>query len=230
MPLSVRFVLMALVVVSLTGPDVTATQRSGQEQPDVTGDTDGRHAWMTAVYRDLIVRKLCNRARRSVSIDMRHELDAVTISIDDASLISVSRKAQRVVINSPQSRIEARGVLRESDAVSQLLALERESVRLRSAPELALLATIAFVGSLAGDEDAPGRLLERPIGDPRWFQPVPPDRCAPAYVVKNQDAWDRARACASEGDGPPACRATWFQQAEAAWFDYLNCVSPVVRP
>ena len=156
--------------------------------------------------------------------------DVTSTAMHTSEMIRVSHKARKVVINSPQSRIEAQGMLRESDAVSQLLALERQAVRLRSAPELALLATIAFVGSLAGDEDAARRLLERPTNDPRLFQPVPPDRCASAYVVKSADAWARSQACAGERDGPRACRSQWFQQAEAAWFDYLNCASPVVRP
>ncbi len=175
MPVSVRFVLMALVVVSLTRPDMTATQRSGQEQPDVTGDTDGRHAWMTAVYRDLIVRKLVNPAKGSLSIDLRHELDAVTISIDDASLIKVSRKTRKVVINSPQSTLEAQEMLRESDAVSQLLALERRV----GAPALGAGAGTAGhdcvrrIRSLAM-RMRPVGLLDRPINDPRWFKPAPP--------------------------------------------------------
>jgi hypothetical protein len=71
-------------------------------------------------------------------------------------------------------------------------------------------------------------------GDPLWFKPVPPDRCAPEYVATSWKACDRAQTCVSDdegaGDGWLACQSKWFLEAERAWFDYLNCVSPVVRP
>ena len=86
-----RFVRIGLVVAWFAYPAIATTQRSGQLQPDVTGDTDGRHAWMTAVYRDLIVRKLVNPAKGSLSIDLRHELDVVMISADAAGQLKVSR-------------------------------------------------------------------------------------------------------------------------------------------
>ena len=229
-----RFVRIGLVVAWFAYPVIATTQRSGQLQPDVTGDTDGRHAWMTAVYRDLIVRKLVNPAKGSLSIDLRHELDVVTISADAAGQLKVSRGPRKVLVSSAESLAEARQMLRGSDGVSQLLALERRSVRLRAAPEVALLSTIAFVGSLAGDEGAPGRLHDRAVNDPLWFKPAPSDRCAPEYAVRSSEAWDLAHACLGDdhasGDGLLACRLKWFLQAEAAWFTYLNCVSPVVRP
>jgi hypothetical protein len=228
------FLLGGFLIVSLAHPPVAMTQRSGQLQPDVSGDTDGRHAWMTAVYRDLIVRKLTNPATGVVSIDVRHELDVVTISANASGVMRVTRGMRKVAIDSPESLSEARDTLRRSDGITQLLALERQSVRLHSAPEIALLTTIAVVGSLAGDETAVDRLRTRALDDPLWFKPVPPDRCAPEYAARSWKACDRAQTCVSDdegaGDGWLACQSKWFLEAERAWFDYLNCVSPVVRP
>ena len=228
------FVLVALLMMGPAHPPVAMTQRSGQLQPDVSGDTDGRHAWLTAVYRDLIVRKLTNPATGMVSIDLRHELDVVTICAGVSAGVWVSRGPHRVAIHSPDSLTEVSRLLSESDSVSQLLALERQSVRLQSAPEIALLATIAFVGSLAGDEAAVTRLRDRVLDDRLWFKPTPLDRCAPAYAAKTSEVWERAETCVSDDEGPDGrsmgCRSRWFLEAEMAWFNYLNCLSPVVRP
>ena len=229
-----RLALVGLLIAGLARTDVATLQRYGQLQPDVSGDTDGRHAWMTAVYRDLIVRKLTNPATGVVSIDLRHELDVVTIVSDASGEVWASRGQQRIAIESPHGLAEASRLLRESDGVAQLLALERTSVRLHSAPEIALLATIAFVGSLAGDETAVIRLRDRVFDDRLWFKPLPPDRCAPTYAAMASQTWERAGTCVigdeRPGDGWVACRSKWFLDAEIAWFDYLNCLSPVVHP
>jgi hypothetical protein len=77
-------------------------------------------------------------------------------------------------------------------------------------------------------------LHDRAVNDPLWFKPAPSDRCAPEYAVRSSEAWDLAQTCLGDdhasGDGLLACRLKSFLQAEAAWFTYLNCVSPVVRP
>jgi len=241
-------VVCALAVVAMAGgatagreapgvPAAPAVQRRG---PEIAGNTDGRHVWMHAEYKGLLVRKLANRSDRTLSIDLRYRLDAVTVAIDKAGVTSVRRGGQSVAIDSPGALEQAQRVLAGSEAVFAIRALlaERQAVSDLKAPEYTLLATAAFVASLVGDTDAPARLADRFVEKHRGIvRPVRNGGCWSAYTQESTSAWNDLQACMDEANQDDswfngayrrlACNGVWILRSESAWFEYLECLSPL---
>jgi hypothetical protein len=231
MVMTVRAFVIALGILCLPPADVVRAQRFAQDQPDVSGDSDGRHAWMTAVYRDLIVRKLTNPAKRTVSIDLRHRLDAVTISAQADGSVTIRRAKRTVVVDSPASVEASRSLLADSEAVQQLLDVERV-MSVRSVPEAALLSTIAFVRTLAGEMGSPEESIGQALATRGWMRSNTRDRCAMAYAATNGALLESVQSCVGDGEAgnsPVGCRSQWFVETEASWFDYLTCSWPVMQ-
>ena len=226
MLLTVRTFTIALIIVSLLPRSmISAQQRFAQDQPDVSGDSDGRHAWMTAVYRDLIVRKLTNPTRGTVSIDLRHRLDALTIWVRADGSIAIRRGKQTVTVDSPESLAIARSVLDGSEGVEQLLALAHRTVTRRSVSDAALLATVAFVRTLVSDTELPEDSMRQVFTDRAWLRSNKRDRCAMAYASRNTALLDSVEVCIGDGESGNtsiACHSQWFAETEASWFDYLS--------
>jgi hypothetical protein len=213
-------------------------QRAGPTQPQISGDTDGRHAWMTAVHRGLIVRKLANRAKRTVSIELRYHLDAVSVAVDHEGIVSVTRRGRTVAVGSAESIQQVEVLLNGSEAVLVFRAMlsERESISDSKAPGLSLLSAAAFVASLVGDLEAPGLLEPRFAVEKRRrvSRPSRSERCASDYCSESIEAWDDLQSCmdlANHDDGSfdPAyrsvtCNVAWIRQLESAWFEYLECL------
>jgi hypothetical protein len=232
MLLSVRTVVIALAIVVAVMPrSVMRAQRFAQEHPDISGDSDGRHAWMTAVYRDLIVRKLTNPAKGMVSIDLRHRLDAVTIMAHADGTLTIRRAKRTVVVDSPESLEASRSLLADSEAVQHLLDVARVMV-VRSVPEAALLATIGFVRVLAGETGSSEESIGQALTSRAWMRSNKRDRCALAYAATNGALLENVQTCVGDGESgnsPLACHSQWFVEAEASWFDYLTCSWPVMQ-
>ena len=233
MPLTVRTFMVALIIASLLPRSVmSAQQRFAQDQPDVSGDSDGRHAWMTAVYRDLIVRKLTNPTRGTVSIDSRHRLDALTIWVRADGSIAIRRGKQAVTVDSAESLAIARSVLDGSESVEQLLALAHRMVTRRSVSDAALLTTIAFVRTVVSDTGSPVESMRQLFTDRAWLRSNKRDRCAMAYAARNTALLDSVEVCIGDGESGNswiACHSQWFAETEASWFDYLTCSWPVMQ-
>lgn len=229
--LTVRTIVIALaIVVALVPRCVMRAQRFAQDHPDISGDSDGRHAWMTAVYRDLIVRKLTNPRKGTVSIDLRHRLDAVTIAAHADGTITIRRAKRTVVVDSPESLEASRSLLADSEAVQHLLDVARVMV-VRSVPEAALLATIGFVRALAGETGSPEESIGQVRSSRVWTRSNKRDRCALAYAAMNVTLLENVQTCVGDGEAGNSllgCRSQWFIETETSWFDYLTCSWPVM--
>jgi len=198
MLLTVRTLMIASIIVSLLPRSViSAQQRFAQDQPDISGDSDGRHAWMTAVYRDLIVRKLTNPTRGTVSIDLRYRFDAVTLSAQADGIVTIRRGKRTVVADSPESLEASRLLLAGSEAVRKLLDVERV-MTVRAVPDAALLATVEFVQAVAGDTENPARSLGQLLGGRTWVRSNKRNHCAMHYAATVIGRIEHLEACAGD--------------------------------
>jgi hypothetical protein len=227
----VRAFVIALGIVVLAPAGVMTVQRFAEDQPDVSGDSDGRHAWMTAVYRDLVVRKLTNRAAGTVSIDLRHRSDAVTIVLHADGIITIRRAKRTVAVESPESLEGSRSLLADSEAVQHLLDVGRVMV-VRSVPDAALLATTDFVRTLAGKTGSPEESIGQALTSRAWMRSNRRDRCALTYTATNRALLEDVQTCLGDGEAGNSlvwCHSQWFVETEASWFDYLTCSWPVMH-
>jgi hypothetical protein len=224
---------------AVEGAVAAPTPAPQSSQPRVVGDTDGRHAWLHAEYKGLLVRKIASKADRTVTIDVRYQRDALTVALNAQGVISVTRGRSTVAITTPDALAAAQTVLAGSEAMFALRALlaERESVSDLKAHEMALLATTAFVVSIGGDTDAPRRLASRFVAKHRGIIMPVRDGCWDKYAKESTAAWNDLNACMDEANQDEswfsaayrrlACNAVWALRVESAWFEYLECLSPL---
>jgi hypothetical protein len=208
-----------------------------ERKPVIRGAADARRAWLGAEYHGLTLHKIANRADGSLAIDVRFRRDVLTIGIDAAGSITVSRGNGSVRLTSAEAFDRLQRVLAGSDAVlaARLLLAEREAASDLQAPEMSLLSTAAFIASLAGDLDAPRRLSTRFVEKHRgWYRPVRLATCFDEYTKESSGAWNDLQNCMDEANQDSsvfnrayrrvACNGIWLVRSESAWIEYIGCL------
>lgn len=211
--------------------------------PEITGQSDGRHARMTAAHKGLVVTKTSTRADRSLTLEIRYRQDLVSVALDKDAVATVTRGGRALRVDSPEALERLQQVLSGSEAIFAFRALlaEREAISDLQAPEYTLLASAAFVASLVGDTDAPRRLASRFVEKHRGI--VRPVRagggsCWGEYSGESTNAWNDLQQCMNEANQDSsffygayrrlACNGVWMLRSESAWFEYLECLNPLV--
>jgi hypothetical protein len=238
----VRVGLCAIAVVSggeAEWSPVAASTVGAQveRKPIIRGAADAKRAWLGAEYYGLTLHKIANRADGSLAIDVRFRRDVLTIGIDAAGSITVSRGNATVRVTSAEAFDRLQRLLAGSDAVlaARLLLAEREAASDLQPPEMSLLSTAAFIASLAGDLDAPRRLSVRFVEKYRgWYRPVRLATCFDEYSQESSAAWNDLQNCMDEANQDSsvlnrayrrvACNGVWLLRSESAWIEYIGCL------
>jgi hypothetical protein len=221
--------------------DATSDAGASGQGPRLNGGRDARRGWLTATYRDLTVVKTVTKADRSVDVAIRLGDDEVGVHLGSKADVRVSRGGRSVDVVSAESLATVQDLLAGSHAVFGIRALlsERERTSELDAPEMSLLSAAAFVASLVGDIDAPRRLASRFVERHRGIvQPVGYFRgCWSEYSTESTAAWNDLQSCMDEANESDsffegayrrlACNAVWTLRSESAWFEYLECLSPL---
>jgi hypothetical protein len=220
--------------------EAAAPQRPGSPRtPLIRGAADAKRAWLGAEHYGLTLHKVANREDRSLTIELRFAQDVVTVGIDAAAVVTVSRGGRAVRVRTPGSLARAQQLLAGSDAAfaARVMLADREAVSDLKAPEMALLSAAAFVASLVGDIDAPRRLATRFLEKHRGlYRPARMSTCFDAYSSESSSAWNDMQDCVDEANQDSslinrayrrvACNAIWLLRAESAWIEYLGCLGP----
>lgn len=229
-----------LVMQAGSSAAFAAPQRLGSSRkPIIRAAADARRAWLGAEHYGLTVHKFANREDGSLTIELRFAQDGVTVGIDAAAAVTVSRGGRTVRVRTPSSYAQAQQLLASSEAVfaARVMLADRETVSDLKAPEMALLSATAFVASLVGDVDAPRRLASRFLEKHRGlYRPVRVSTCFDAYTSESSAAWNDMQDCMDEANQDSslfnrayrrvACNAIWLLRAESAWVEYLGCLGP----
>ena len=244
-----RVILMAVVwsgcaaaVQAAAGPVEPAgvAAQEGYTAPAISGGHDGKSAWMVATYRQLTVRKITDDSTHTITIEILAHGDTVTIQVTPGS-VSVTRAARTLVIDSAAALEALQQHIGTSAAVFAVRGLlsEVEAQSDLQASELSLLSAAAFVASLVGDIDAPRRLADRFVAKYRGIYRqarLPIGSCYTSYTTETTAAWNDLQACMADADEKDffraayerlACNGVWLIRTESAWFEYLNCLSPL---
>lgn len=198
--------------------------------------------WMVAEYKELRLRKWGDAAAGTVAIELQAGRDAVGIRIADGRT-TVTRGLGHITIDSPDALEAVQQLLGGSAAVFATRAMlsELEGKSPLDAPQMSLLAAAAFVGSLVGDVEAPRRLSDKFMEKHRGiFRQVaarrPSQTCWADYSAETTSAWNELQGCMDDAadDGffsgayqRLACNGVWILRSEAAWFEFLKCLSPL---
>lgn len=222
-----------------TRPAAIVQRLSGPGQPVIGGSADSARAWLGAEYRGLRVEKVANRKDGSLRVDLRFGQDYVGVMIDKGGVVDVARGGARLRVESQEAYQALQRLLAGSEAIfaARVLLAEREAVSDLKAPEMSLLATAAFVTSLAGDIDAPRRLATRFVEKYRGiYRSVRLATCFETYTDEVTTAWNDLQACMDEANQDEsifsgayrrlACNAVWLMRSESAWVEYLGCLGP----
>lgn len=202
----------------------------------VSVGVEKERVWLESNIEGLRVRKFTQKGGATV-LELHHGNDAVVISVSPGH-ISALRNGKTVTFDpaNPQSLDAVQDLLAPSRAIiharTTLSRFERRSAL--KAPQMSLLASLAFVSSIMGDVGAPARLGER-------FAAVHGGRVRPVrlagscwtnYTGEVSAAMDDVDACyyeAYQGSWTwrkareAACYAMWLLRVEAAWFELLKC-------
>jgi hypothetical protein len=209
----------------------------------LSGGHDARSAWMVANYRDVHFRKRNDKATLETVFEFRVAQDIVTVQVGKERL-SVSRGRTSIVVDSVEALQKVQQLLGGSAAVfaAQGLLSELEPVSSYDAPETSLLAAAALVASLVGDTGAPQRVADRFVAKHRGLYrqagQISEEKpwCWSSYSKDVTASWDDLQACMSDAANRGfftaayerlACNTIWILRTESAWFQYLNCLSPV---
>ena len=237
-------------VIVMAGP-ASAQDRAGQPggpSPNlarsagltIQGAHDGKSAWMAAQYRQLQIRKKSDRATGATVIDLRTGRDHVVIGLAQGR-VSVERHGRLLVVDSAEALEAAQQLLGGSAAIfgARTLLSQLEATSTLDAPEMSLLGAAAFVAALVGDVEAPRRLADRFMEKHRGiFRHVAAraDTCWTTYTKESSAAWNDLQACMEEAEDDGffsgayqrlACNGIWAMRSEAAWFEFLKCLSPL---
>jgi hypothetical protein len=238
--LLVMTALFAPVRASAAGASVErgAAQNRGRTAV-ITGGHDKNGSWLSAEYRELQVRKRTDRASLAVTIELRAGADLVTFSVSPRS-VSVSRGGRQITLDSVEALAAMQELLGGSAAVFGVRAMlsELESASGFTAPDMALLPAAAFVASLVGDVSAPQRIADRFVEKHRGiFRQIRWEgSCWSKYTAESTAAWDELQGCMGDADDKGffraayeriACNTIWLLRSESAWFEYLNCLTPL---
>jgi hypothetical protein len=226
-------------VASAAPPGEGGAGQNRSRQAVITGGHDKKTSWLSAEYRELQVRTRTDRATLAVTIALRSGADLVTVSVSPQS-VSVGRGPKHVTIDSAEALESVQQLLGGSAAIFGVRAMlsELEPVSALTAPDMALLSTAAFVASLVGDVGAPQRVADRFVEKHRGlFRQVRGEgTCWNQYTSETTAAWDELQACMADANEKSAlraayerlaCNAVWILRSESAWFEYLNCLSPI---
>lgn len=223
---------------STLGPSAVV-QRGAAGTPAIGGGADPARAWLGAEYRGLRIDKVANRKDGSLRVDVRFGDDHVGVAVDRTGNVVVARRGAQLPVGSAEAYEKLQQVLAGSAAIfaTRVLLAEREAVSELRAPEMSLLATAAFVASLAGDVDAPRRLSTRFVEKHRGiYRSVRLATCFETYTNEATSAWNDLQACMEEANQDDnifarayrrvACNAVWLVRSESAWIEYLGCLGP----
>jgi hypothetical protein len=220
--------------------EIGAPRRPGPPAAAIGGGHDKTGAWMVAEYRDLKLQKRSERKTGALAIEFQSRGDVVSISLSQA-LVTVARGNRHVVVDSVEAFESVQQLLGSSPAVFALRGMlsELEPVSTLHAPEMSLLSAAAFVASLVGDTGAPQRIADRFVEKHRGLLRqvrMPGGSCWSAYSGETTVAWNELQDCMRDADDKEffraayeriACNAIWVLRTESAWFEYLNCLSPL---
>jgi hypothetical protein len=207
----------------------------------IRGGHDKASAWLVAEYRDLQLHKRTSRAANTTAIELRVGDDVVAVTVGRNG-VSVARGNRRIAIDSAETFASVQSLLGDSPAVfaARGMLSELEPISALKAPDMSLLSAAAFVASLVGDSGAPQRIADRFVekhrGIYRQVQEEKNGGCWSAYTQETTAAWDELQGCMEDANDKGAlraayerlaCNAVWLLRAESAWFEYLNCISPL---
>jgi len=247
-----RRVTVLAVALAVFVPATNAVARSEREEnagtpapqrsrrPAITGGHDRKSAWLLASYRELQVNKISDRATRAITIEMQVGNDRVTVAVAQGA-VSVARNGRSIVLDSAEAMQALQQILGGSEAIFAAKAMlsELEATSELNAHDMSLLSATAFVASLVGDIDAPQRIADRFVEKYRGIYRqvgMPTGRCWSAYTTETTAAWDELQGCMADADQKDffraaweriACNGVWLGRSESAWFEYLNCLSPL---
>lgn len=246
-----------MLAVALCGPAaVTAGEKGGEAGDDaaggagsqrarraavVSGGHDRHGAWLVGDYRDFQLRKRTDRATRTIAIELQSGNDIVAIGVA-GGVVTVSRGGRAVSIDSAGAMQSVQELLGGSAAVfaTRGMLSELEAVSPLTVPDMSLLSAAAFVASLVGDTEAPQRIADRFVekhrGLYRQIRLPAGTGCWATYSAEVTASWDALQDCMADADEKDflraayeriACNAIWLLRSESAYFEYLNCLSPL---
>jgi hypothetical protein len=218
---------------------VRPVQREDARRAEIHGGHDKSAAWMVASYRELQLRKRTDKVTRELAVEIRAGGDVVSFAL--GASLTVTRGSAQVTVDSADALRSLQDLLGTSSAVFALRVMlsELEPVSVLDAPEMSLLSTAAFVASLVGDTGAPQRLADRFVEKHRGLLRqvrLPSGNCWSAYSGETTAAWNDLQDCMDDANERDffraayeriACNAVWLLRTESAWFEYLNCLSPL---
>jgi hypothetical protein len=242
---TVTMMALAILAPMTNAATVGTTENDAAAPPQrdrgaaISGGHDKKSAWLVADYRELHLRKRTDRTTKTTVIELRAGNDLVTVTVVNGS-VSVSRNSHAVVLDSAEAMESLQHLLGGSLAVFATRAMlsELESSSALKAPDMSLLAAAAYVASLVGDLDAPRRIADRFVEKHRgiYRQVRANGTCWGEYTTETTAAWDDLQACMADANEKSffraayeriACNTIWLGRSESAWFEYLNCLSPL---
>ena len=207
----------------------------------IAGGHDQGGAWLVAEYRDFQLRKRGDRATKTIAIELRVAADVVAITAGPQG-VTVTRGDRRIVVDSAEALQSVQELLGSSPAVfgARGMLSELEAVSTLNVPEMSLLSAAAFVASLVGDTEATQRVADRFVekhrGLYRQVRLPSSSGCWATYSAEVTASWNELQDCMADADDKEffraayeriACNTIWLLRSESAYFEYLNCLSPL---
>lgn len=235
---------LGMPVTSLAGanpvPTAIGIAPSSSRAPVIKGGHDKEAAWLVADYRQLQLRKRTDKTTRAIAITLQVPGDIVSVTLAQGT-VTVVRRGTTVVLDSAESMASLQQLLGGSPAVfgTRSMLSELEQTSELTAPDMSLLSAAAFVSSLVGDVDAPQRLADRFMAKHRGLYRqvrMPAGTCWSNYTAESTAAWNQLQDCMADANERDffraayerlACNGVWLARSESAWFEYLNCLSPL---
>jgi hypothetical protein len=221
-------------------PAAIAAAPAPSRAPVIKGGHDKQAAWMVADYRQLQLRKRTDRTTHAIAIALQVPGDTVSVTLSQGT-VTVTRGGKTVVLDSAEAMAPLQRLLGGSLAVfaTRSMLSELEQTSELTAPDMSLLSAAAFVSSLVGDVDAPQRLADRFMAKHRGLYRqvrMPAGTCWASYTSESTAAWNQLQDCMADANERDflraayerlACNGVWLARTESAWFEYLNCLSPL---
>ena len=243
----VRVATMVMTIAAMSTPGAHAagarpqTDGRGARAAAITGAHDRGGAWLAATYRDLQLRKRGDLKARTVAIELRAAGDVVGVTVTPQG-VAVWRGSRSIAVDSAEAMRAVQELLGGSAAVfaARGMLSELEPVSSMNVPEMSLLSAAAFVASLVGDIEAPQRIADRFVAKHRGLfrQARLPSgsNCWASYSAEVTASWNELQDCMADANDKEffraayeriACNTIWILRSESAYFEYLNCLSPL---
>jgi hypothetical protein len=238
-------ILIVIGALTLASAPAAAGETAGGgaaatgRRPAIGGGHDRSGAWLNAQYRDLHLRKRTDRTTGVIGIELKVEDDVVMI-VASREGVTASRRGRTIALGSAEAFASLQELLGGSPAIfaAKGMLSELEGTSDYKAPETSLLSAAAFVASLVGDTGAPQRIADRFVEKHRglYRQVMSNGTCWYAYTSEATAAWNQLQECMLDAEDAGflraayerlACNTLWLLRAESAWFEYLNCLSPL---